>query len=347
MFYTIYTACRILSCYPHILYNSQRHSIKYLSFDFLVWSTISFICNILHIACLRWGSTTRGQYKQRFPTDPIPRTEFLSAYNDPQSLPPHPPGASLGELLINLHSLIFITAICAIYQVYYRYKSTHNPNFQEISIATQIIIIGLFVITAFIFISSIPYWGEVLTLWTLGTYEFKWLDVVYIWAAIGATAEWFRYYPQLTTNFVAQRAEGMSAIALIIELVGCCALGGALIRQGLHKCSIESLNRDPSLPKLGTIDTLLYMTQPNSLFFQFIIKTAVIVKLLHQKIVYRRRDEKNRRFTYTQVTDSGLRSASTSLSPVPSTSRSSFYARMRSDEEIPLIDIQKPVAKIV
>lgn len=342
MFYTIYTACRIFSCYPHIRYNSQRHSIKYLSFDFLIWSTVSFVCNILHIACLRWGSTTREQYKQRFPADPIPRTEFLSAYKDPESLPPHPPGASLGELFINIHSLILLTGICAIYQVCYRYKNTHDPYFQEITIVTQSILFGLLAITVLVFISGIPYWGEVLTLWTIGTYELKWLDVVYIWAAIGAVAEWFRYYPQLSTNFVARSADGMSAIALLFELVGCCSLGGALIKQGIHQYYIDSLERDPSLPKLGIIDAFLYMTRPNSLFFQFIFKTFSIVKLLHQKIVYRRRDEKRRRIKNDQLPNSSPGTALNSNSQGPS-----LYARMRSDEEIPLIDIQKPVNKTV
>lgn len=260
-----------MSSYPQIRLNWRRKSIAGLSFDFLFWTSISSLLKLIHIALLRWNQLARSQYSARFPLSPVPDTTFISSDGSP---PNSPPGASLSEFILSLHTFIVFGGFCALFQTktLYRHTQTEDQGISFITIAFAILaaFVGLLILICGLW--NVPYGDD------FGLYGLKWLDLVYWLYAVGELAELFRFIPLISTNFMCRSTAGVSVQYLAIESAGTLALVGCLIGKGAN-------NRQ-----------WIQATKPNSLFTTAIIKVISLSKLLYQHyIVYRHQQVKSKR----------------------------------------------------
>lgn len=234
----------------------------------MVWSSIAPACKIIHISFLRWNSLTRSQYARRFPLDPIPQTTFITTDG---YAPPHPPGASLTELFLNIHAFILVGLVCGVYQVKNKYRHTQNIDIQEFSVFSQIscYLLGIFALV--LAICSVWYYPHI----DNGYWGINWLDVVYLFDVVGEGANWFRFTPQIPVNFLCQSATGLSPRLLYIEFFSTIILGASQISKAIHYKSAFQI------------------TQPVSIFFLIIFKLLILSKLVQQHLfVYRHNEHK-------------------------------------------------------
>lgn len=255
MFYTVFNLCRIAKYAPLIYHNFKRKSVAGLSFDLILWASISALLRAAHVLLLRYNATARAQYALRFPLTPTPDDTFVTAEGFP---PMSPPGASLTELVILFMSVLLVGGYCGLYQMRTLYRHSHTKA-QSISVVALI-----FLTLAFVLVPAMLYilWGS----------HLNWLDYVYYLYTVGEVAGWFQYLPQISVNFMCQSTTGLSIWYLVVESVGVAALWACLIAKCYHFHDVRQL------------------VWPNSLFFYALFTTAALFKLLLQHfLVYRHR----------------------------------------------------------
>lgn len=232
------------------IYNSNRRSVENLSSDFVVWSTLSPLFIIIHIAILRWDPVARAQYALRYPADPVPQTQFIS----PEGFAPNQtPGASIIELLIYLHAFVIWGWVVLRSQMHKKYSHTINLNNQEFSLLSQFLLGVVLLMVGLVWLCSV-----------FGVWGFKWLDVGYMVYGFGELMAWFRFVPQIPINFLAMTTLGMAPSLMYTEALGLVFLW---ISQ---------------LTKVHKYDRWMQLALPNSVFFLLVFKTLVFSQLFYQ-----------------------------------------------------------------
>lgn len=103
-----------------------------------------------------------------------------------------------------------------------------------------------------------------------GRYYFKWLDFVYFIFAVGEAAEWFKYVPQISVNFMCLSTAGFSPHYLAIEAADTVALAGYFASS--------------------------HTAQPNSVFLLACFKALFVGYLVYQHLrVYRHQRIRSKR----------------------------------------------------
>lgn len=220
-------------------HNAVRRSIAGLSFDLVLWTAIASLGKALHIALLRWNPLAIAQYAARFPLTPVPVR--LAVEN---GLPVvGSPGASGLELLLYVHTLVLCSALA--FQI--RTHRATTTLAQDIS-TLSLILLGLVAVLGMTCLGYI-YTGKAHT---------KWLDFVYCFYAVGEVAEWFRYMPQVSVNFMCRSTAGLSPRFLAVEAAD------TMVLVLMFACN-------------GT-------AQPNSLLFMTFFKTLLVGYLVYQHL---------------------------------------------------------------
>lgn len=241
LYFATTDALKTASSYFQIRHNHLRRSTAGLSFDFVFWSSAASILKISHIALLRWNTLARSQYADRYPLNPIPNDSLVVQGGPAPGLP----GASLAELTLYTHTLLCVGLVVGVYQIHTIYKKTQTLS-QGISTWTW----GFSCLA--VLIGTILY-VNVLT----GKYHTKFLDYVYYLYAVGELAEWLKYVPQISVNFMCRSTAGVSVEFLYTEALSAVALMCCLI------------HREHSF-------------EPNSLFLLAVFKGLFVSKLLYQ-----------------------------------------------------------------
>lgn len=292
MFYILYSIFRVISCYPQVFHNAQRGSVEHLSSDFVVWSAISPLLILVHIALLRWDPIAREQYSLRYPLEPTPSTQFVSSKG---FAPDHPPGASLIEFFIYLHATVIWGWIVLRSQMNRKYAHTINIDHQGFSMLSQFFLGVILFLTSTLFVlASIHlFHGNQVGFWGI-----KWLDVVYILYAFGELISWFRYVPQIPINFLARSTLGLAPKLVYTEAVGLLFLW---ISQ------LSKVHQNGGRWK--------QLTLPNSVFLLLLFRSLTILKLLHQMFAYRANNLKKLALLPQPATSTPSSPESTHLSP--------------------------------